>query len=99
MPRPFTPKVVAANALIEGDAVWLTADDDWTRDITKAELVEDEAHAALRMLFADSQADKVVGPYLADARPGPTGPAPAHFREAYRVSGPSVLAAPKEHEL
>ncbi|MEM1371234.1 MAG: DUF2849 domain-containing protein, partial [Pseudomonadota bacterium] len=25
--RPFTPKVVTANALLEGDAVWLTADD------------------------------------------------------------------------
>ncbi|MEL7205838.1 MAG: DUF2849 domain-containing protein, partial [Pseudomonadota bacterium] len=25
--RPFTPKVVAANDLLEGDAVWLTEDD------------------------------------------------------------------------
>ena len=30
--RPFTPKVVTANALLEGDAVWLTADDHWTRE-------------------------------------------------------------------
>jgi len=31
MPRAFTPKVVTANALLEGDAVWLTEENTWTR--------------------------------------------------------------------
>lgn len=31
MSRGFTPKVVTANALIEGDVVYLTADDRWSR--------------------------------------------------------------------
>jgi hypothetical protein len=31
MSRRFTPKVVTANALIEGDVVYLTADDQWSR--------------------------------------------------------------------
>ena len=48
--RPFTPKVVTANALLEGDAVWLTESDDWTRDIAEAELLTDEAHAELRLI-------------------------------------------------
>ncbi len=89
MSRRFTPKVVTASDLRQGDVVWLTADDRWTRDIAEAELVEDEAHAELRLLFALGQPQTVVGPYLADARRGPNGPEPMHFREAFRARGPS----------
>jgi len=43
-----------------------------------------------------------VGAYLADARPGPQGPEPVHFREVFRSRGPSnrfhgkQAAAPSE---
>ena len=30
MPRPFTPKVITANALLEGDVVYLTTADTWS---------------------------------------------------------------------
>ena len=90
--RPFTPKVVAANGLLEGDAVWLTADDRWTGDMRQAELIEDEAVAEDRLIFAITQADKVVGAYLVDAEATPNGPAPLHFREAFRTRGPSNYA-------
>jgi len=89
MSRRFTPKVVTGNALIEGDVVYLTADDRWSRRHSEAELIEDEAHADLRLLQAQKQTDVVVGVYLADARPGPNGPEPVHFREAFRTRGPS----------
>lgn len=89
MARKFTPKIVTANDLIEGDVVYLTADDRWTRLHEEAELIEDEAHAQLRLLFAQGQSHRVVGPYLADARPGQNGPEPVHFREAFRTRGPS----------
>ncbi|WP_343117381.1 DUF2849 domain-containing protein [Ostreiculturibacter nitratireducens] len=89
MSRRFTPKVVTANALVEGDVVYLTADNRWTRLHGEAELIEDEAHAALRLLKAEAQRDRVVGAYLADARRGPNGPEPVHFREAFRAKGPS----------
>ncbi|MCB2110730.1 MAG: DUF2849 domain-containing protein [Defluviimonas sp.] len=89
MSRGFTPKIVTANALVEGDAVYLTADDRWSRDHAEAELIEDEAHAQLRLLGADRQRDLVVGAYLAEARQGPNGPEPVHFREAFRTRGPS----------
>jgi len=95
----FTPKVVTANALLEGDAVWLTEDDRWTRDIHEAELIEDEAHGAIRLLHAQSQRNLVVGAYLADAKPGPDGPEPTHFREAFRTRGPSNYAHGKQVEL
>ena len=87
--RPFTSKVVTANDLINGDAVWLTAKDDWTRNMSQAEVFDDEAVAQDRLLFAMSQADVVVGAYLTDAKATKKGPAPVHFRETFRTRGPS----------
>ena len=93
----FTPKVVTANALVEGHVVYLTADDRWSREHAEAELLLDEAHADMRLLFAEAQADRVVGAYLADARPGADGPEPVHIREVLRTRGPSN-DAPGERE-
>ena len=98
MPRAFTPKVITANRLLEGDAVWLTEDDRWSTTIADAELIEDEAVAQDRLMDAMSQADQVVGPYLADAKPGENGPEPTHFRETFRTRGPSNYAHGKQAE-
>ncbi|SMX24399.1 DUF2849 domain-containing protein [Boseongicola aestuarii] len=89
MSRPFTPKVLTANDLIEGDAVWLTPRDEWSRNMADAELLEDEAVAQDRLLFAIAQSDVVVGAYLVDAKASDAGPAPVHFREEFRTRGPS----------
>ena len=89
MSRRFTPKVVTANALLEGDVVYLSEDDAWVREHRRAELIEDEAHAQLRLLHAQGRDGEVVGAYLADAKAGPHGPEPVHFREAFRTRGPS----------
>lgn len=99
MAREFTPKVVTANHLLEGDVVYLTVDDRWTRRIEEAELLEDEAHATIRLLDAEMQAGTIVGAYLADAARGPNGPAPTHFREVFRTRGPSNYALGKQVEL
>ena len=88
MTRRFTPKIVTANALLEGDVVYLTADDRWSRSHAEAELIDDEAHAQLRLLDAE-RSRAVVGAYLADAVPAAKGPEPVHFREAFRAKGPS----------
>lgn len=96
MARSYTPKVVTANALIEGDVIYLTADDRWSRRHEEAELIEDEAHAQLRLLHAQSQKGLIVGAYLADAKAGPDGPEPTHFREAFRTRGPSNYAHGKQ---
>jgi hypothetical protein len=85
----FTPKVVTGNDLRLGDVVYLTADDTWTRHHHEAELIEDEAHAQMRLLHGAAQKLVVVGVYLADAKAGPNGPEPTHFREAFRTRGPS----------
>lgn len=99
MSRRFIPKVVTANDLRLGDVVYLTADDHWSRHHHEAELIEDEAHAQMRLLHAAAQKLVVVGAYLADARPGPAGPEPIHFREAFRTRGPSNYAHGKQVDL
>ncbi|MDJ0857707.1 MAG: DUF2849 domain-containing protein [Dinoroseobacter sp.] len=89
MPRAFTPKVITASDLLEGDVIYLTEDDTWSRHLTEAEVIDDEAHAQIRLLDAQSQPDRIVGAYLADVTIGANGPEPAHFREAFRATGPS----------
>ena len=95
----FTAKVVTANDLRLGDVVYLTADDRWTRLHHEAELIEDEAHAQLRLIHAAAQKLVIVGAYLADAKAGPNGPEPVHFREAFRTRGPSNYAHGKQADF
>lgn len=89
MPRAFTPKVVTANDLLEGDVIYFKADDTWTRDLSDAELITDETLAASRLETAQKQNLTIVGAYLADAKAGEYGPEPTHFREDFRRTGPS----------
>jgi hypothetical protein len=44
MSRARHPKVVSANDLLEGDAVWL-GPEGWVRDIRAAEVIWDDARA------------------------------------------------------
>lgn len=98
MAKQFTPKVVTANALLEGDAVWLTEDDRWSRDMAEAELLTDEAHAELRLIEAMRRQSEIAGAYLADARSTDAGPVPVHFREDFRTRGPSNYPHGKQTE-
>ena len=99
MSKPFTPKVVTANALLEGDVVYLTADDVWARDLAEAEVIEDAAHGDLRLLHGASQADVVVGVYLMDVALEDGVPQPTHFREEFRTKGPSNYNHGKQAEV
>ena len=99
MPREFTPKVVTANALIEGDVVYLKSDDTWTRNLSEADMLTEEDYAALRLLQAEGQPELVVGAYLADVTAGENGPEPTHFREDFRRTGPSNYNHGKQAEL
>lgn len=95
MARPFI-KVITANALLEGDAIWFTESSTWSRDIADAEVLTDEAHADIRMLEAQADQSAVAGVYLADAKVTDAGPTPVHFREAFRTRGPSNYAHGKQ---
>lgn len=88
MAQEFTPKVVTANALIDGDVIYLTAENTWSLEHNEAQLIEIEALANERLSFAAADL-QIVGAYLADAVSGPDGPMPVHFREEFRAKGPS----------
>ena len=97
MPKQFTPKIVTANDLLKGDVVYQT-ERGWTRRFKNAEVLTDEADAALRLIDA-SQSDEVVGVYLADVTVRDGVPEPTHFREVFRNRGPSNYAHGKQVEL
>ena len=99
MPAIFTPKVITANALLEGDVVYLTQDDTWSRHLADADVLTDEADAQIRLIDASARTDEVVGVYLADVKPGKSGPKPTHFREAFRMRGPSNYPHGKQSEV
>ncbi len=93
MSKAFTPTadrpgVITGNDLREGHNLWM-CDGGWTPDPRKATLFEDEAIAELALLEAIGQPGVIVGPYLVEAKRGPDGPEPVHFREAFRQRGPS----------
>ncbi len=98
MSTRFTPSVVTANDLFEGDVIYLTAAGDWSRTHTDAVLFTDPQTAEAVLAQATGQADRLVGAYLAPARHGPNGPEPAHFREAFRARGPSNYPHGKQAE-
>jgi hypothetical protein len=95
MPKPFTPKVVTANDLLIGDVIYQTTN-GWSRDLTDAEVLTDEAHADLRMIEASQQINEVVGVYLMDIDASGAAPDTKHFREAFRAKGPSNYAHGKQ---
>lgn len=93
--KPFAA-VVTANDLIEGDVVYLTAAQTWSRDIAHAFVLTDKTDAELALAHADTQTASVVGCYLADVRQTASGPQPVHFREEFRRRGPSNYAHGKQ---
>ena len=90
MSRYFTPKVVTANDLLEGDVIYMTATGGWTRSLSEAGFLETEDAAHNALSEAVKTAHLAVGAYLADAIQGIDGTLhPTHFREDFRRSGPS----------
>ena len=94
----FTPKVITANALLEGDVVYLTPHDTWTRRLEDADVLTDEADTQIRLIDASARAGEAVGVYLADVDAQADGPQPTHFREAFRMRGPSNYPHGKQSE-
>ena len=90
------PKIITANRLREGDVVYLTEAGQWSPLHLEAALFLDPEAAEAKLAEADTQRHLVVGAYLADAKPGPHGPEPTHFREAFRTRGPSNYAHGKQ---
>jgi hypothetical protein len=96
MARAFTPKVLTANRLLEGDVVYLGPDGAWVLSHHDAAFFADEALANTALAHAKTQPDFLVGAYLANAEMQNGHPVPIHFREEFRTRGPSNYAHGKQ---
>jgi hypothetical protein len=67
--------------------------------LADADVLTDEADAQIRLIDASTRTSEVVGVYLADVSPGKSGPEPTHFREAFRMRGPSNYPHGKQSEV
>lgn len=99
MARAFTPKVLTANRLIEGDVVYYSPDGNWVLSHDDALYLEVEHQANDLLAKANAQADLLVGAYLADAVIENGKPVPTHFREDFRTRGPSNYDHGKQAEV
>ena len=90
MAREYRPRIVTANDLFEGDAVYFTASHGWSRNHSEAVVAFSQDAAESLLAAATGQQDRVVGPYLAEAvMDEDHRPRPVHFREVFRTRGPS----------
>ena len=89
MPKRFTPTIVSANDLLEGDVVYLAAAGGWTRRLAEAAVAETPEAAEALLARADQPA-RVVGPNLAEVALDGAAPRPLHHREIVRTRGPST---------
>ena len=85
------PAILLANQLLDGDVVFFTPN-GWSRDPREALVAEDQVTA--EKLEAEGIAafkrQEVVDAYLVDITRDSEGlPVPNHFRERFKVRGPS----------
>ena len=84
-------KMVTANRLADGRAVWLASGDRWVEQVADAlPLTAIEAETALQRARLDERACVVVEPYLIDLLPATATPEPARLRERIRATGPTI---------
>ncbi|MCA8901307.1 MAG: DUF2849 domain-containing protein [Hyphomonas sp.] len=99
MARPFVPKIITANDLLEGDVIYLTADGSWSRAYADALVATSQEEADALLNTAEAQADRIVGAYFVDTALDENGkPKPDHFREVFRATGPSNYHLGKQAE-
>ena len=98
--KRFKPKIITSNDLIQGDAIYLAEGGGWSRRFEDARVFIEPGEADAALAQADRRQDLHVGAYLADAEKGADGlPRPAHFRERFRATGPSVYFHGKQAEI
>lgn len=81
--------VITANALIEGDVIYLTASSDWSLSLQEARVFENIHLAEEALISASTQTDRAVGVYVTDVDIIDGQITTTHFREEFRRRGPS----------
>jgi hypothetical protein len=92
MVKPYTPHVLTANTLLDGDVVFL-GPAGWVGDLRDAIMARtpDEATALEAKGAAAKAARLIIDPYLVEVALEPDGALmPLRFRERLRTLGPTV---------
>jgi hypothetical protein len=84
-------KILTANRLVDGEAVWLAADHSWAETIDAAELARDkDAEARLEAVGAEAiRRNRVVDVNLVDVELVDGAIVPVRLRERIRAAGPT----------
>ena len=91
--------MITANDLRQGNVVYMTNDGDWVGSIDAAQQLSDKEAAEARLPAAVAQQLQVIDPYLIEvARADNGGIYPLHFREQFRISGPTHQQAEQSAE-
>lgn len=100
MQKKFIPKVLTANDLLSGDAIYWNQYGNWVLDFENALFLDTERLAFQSLQSVQKQSKHLIGVYLADAELGENAkPRPAHFREYFRAMGPSNYHHGKQAKL
>ncbi|WP_424933353.1 DUF2849 domain-containing protein [Amaricoccus macauensis] len=90
MAKAFVPQIATGNDLFEGDVVYFTVQGGWTRVLAEAAVARTKDEAASLLERAEEFPNQVVGAYLTNvALDDADRPVPVHFREEFRLKGPS----------
>jgi hypothetical protein len=91
-PKTILPAILLANDLLDGDVVFWSGT-RWSLDPADA-LIAKEADTATRLDAAGKAAiacQQVIDAYLVDVTVRADGiPVPNHFRERFKIKGPSI---------
>lgn len=85
-------KILAANRLTDGEAVWLGEDDIWVEDVGRARIVRDKEgeESLLRAGEAAFLRNEVVDAELVDIELVEGSIRPLRLRERIRAAGPTI---------
>jgi hypothetical protein len=90
MPTKPLPHIITANDLITGEVVYYTKSGTWARHHRKASVFLDIDFCAKQLAQIVRSDAAIVGPYIVAVKTvKDQAAAPAHFREAFRATGPS----------
>jgi len=85
-------QVITANRLVDGDVVYLSANNEWSEWIDEAVVAQSDDDTAALMTVAEQAIEdlKIVGPYEFDVECSGKEIKPISMREIIRAAGPSI---------
>ncbi len=90
MPTKPPLQTITANDLISGEVVYLTERGAWSRHFADATVFLEADLCANQLAKIERSEPMIVGPYAVAVKAAQDQFAmPAHFREAFRATGPS----------